>query len=355
MATLVEISKRGPRLTPEQKAEQKRNRTQARVGLASNVLGLSAGAAATGAALRDPRFGEKGAGKFANKIYAAGKRIPQPIARLTRNVGPKGAAALAGGALALQAGNVGGDVVANRVLARSAKQGQKPVKKGLNLGKLVGTGKVTRTTHSADEMREFFDAAGKGRSVDNTGGWAVRTGGRFRGSGQFHFDDGENFLKVPARVSRRVGGGLTPAGKAVYVGGPAAAATGGAVVANNKRKVKKNDGSWTEIYVSKADHTGGHGSIEKAYRRYDPEADRQRRLGLVAGTGAGGGLLLGGAAAKNYTARLKDLQDKKVRGIAAKHGRGKHALLLTGGALASGGLGAAAYRRGLSERNNPWN
>lgn len=244
MTTLVEISKRGPRLTPEQKAEQKRNRTQARVGLASNALGLTAGAAATGAALRDERF-EHG-GRVAQRLFKIGQKIPKPIQRLNDKLGTKGKAALAGGALALQAGNIGGDVVANRVLARNA---------------------------------------------------------------------------APA-----------------------------------PGKVKKSDGEWMlDAYISKADHTEGHGSIEKAHRRFDPEADRQRRLGLAAGAGAGGGLLLGGAAARQYTTKVHGEDTKRLKGIAVKPLKGKKALLLTGGALASGGLGAAAYRKGLSERNNPWN
>jgi len=249
MTALSEIAKRGPRLTPEQKAEQKKQRTQARVGLGSNVLGLTAGGAATAAALRDPRFGAEGAGKTANWIARQGDRIPQPIARLTRNFTPKKAALLAGGALALQAGNVGGDVVANRVLARSAKQPVAPTK-----------------------VKKDFSME-----------------------------------------------------------------------------------SITDIYISDDDRTTGYGSIEKAYRRYDPEADRQRRLGLSAGAGAGGALVLGSAAASKYTRNVQLPSGEKVRGIAIKPRRGKAAALLTLGAVGSGVYGANAYRRGISERNNPWN
>lgn len=243
MTALSEINKRGPRLTPEQRAEQKKQRTQARVGLGSNVLGLTAGAAATGAALRDERLA--GGGRVAQRLYKIGQKIPKPIQRLNDKLGAKGKAALAGGALALQAGNMGGDVVANRVLARSA---------------------------------------------------------------------------------------AAPPGKV------------------------KKDESITDAYISKADHTTGHGSIEKAHRRYDPEADRQRRLGLAAGAGAGGAVVLGSTAARHFTTDVHHGEPKvKVKGIAVKPKGGKKALLLTGGAAASGGLGLTAYRRGLSERNNPWN
>jgi len=245
MVALSEIEKRGPRLTPEQKAEQKKNRLQARVGLGSNVLGLTAGAAATGAALRDERLA--GGGRIARGLHSVGSKIPKPIQRLNDRLGAKGKAALAGGALALQAGNMGGDVVANRVLARSA---------------------------------------------------------------------------------------APPPGK-----------------------VKKDmyDESFTDMFISPWDHTTGHGSIEKAYRRYDPEADRQRRLGLATGVGAGGAVVLGSTAARNFTTGVHTKEGTRLKGIAVKPKGGKKALLLTGGAALSGGGGLVAYRRGLSERNNPWN
>lgn len=95
--------------------EKKRRRRQAQVGLASNVIGLGAGAAGTAAALRDDRF--KDGGKVARKIHAVGQKIPKPISSKGGKVG----AALAGGALGLQVANLAGDAVANRVLAREAK------------------------------------------------------------------------------------------------------------------------------------------------------------------------------------------------------------------------------------------
>lgn len=319
MATLVEINKRGPRLTPEQKAEQKRQRTQARVGLGSNVLGLTAGTVATAGALRDPRLA--GGGKISRGLHAVGNKIPKPITNLSDKwvtTAPKKAALLAGGALALQAGNMGGDVVANRVLARSAQQGQKPVKK--SAGKVAGAAAATSAAGAA------------GAATLKKIGEGARAG-------------------VQAEKKKR--SWLVPAA----VVGSATAGGGGALVLSRRRNkdVEKADGEYMlDAYISKADHTAGHGSIEKAYRRYDPEADRQRRLGLASGAGVGGAAVLGSMAAKKYTTKLAHDGNKAI-GIAVKPKHGKGAVLLTGGALASGGLGAAAYRRGLSERNNPWN
>jgi hypothetical protein len=103
-------------ITKAMTKEQKSHRTQARVGLASNIVGLAAGVGGTAAALREDRFKE--GGKLAKKIYATGQKIPSPIS------GKKGRAGamLAGGALGLQVANIAGDAVANRVLARSAKK-----------------------------------------------------------------------------------------------------------------------------------------------------------------------------------------------------------------------------------------
>src|SRR5690242_5476191 len=92
--------------------QEKRERTQARVGLASNVVGITAGAAGLGAAMRDDRL--KG-----TKIFDAADKAQKTI-KATRLGGkyytlvkkPKVAAGLAGGAVALQAANLGGDFVA---------------------------------------------------------------------------------------------------------------------------------------------------------------------------------------------------------------------------------------------------
>ena len=97
--------------------EQKRQRTEARVGLASNYLGLAAGSAGTVAAAR-------------NKALRRGGRTVEHAGPVTSRVGrmlksPKARGKLylagAGGALGLQVANVGGDVVANRVLGRASK------------------------------------------------------------------------------------------------------------------------------------------------------------------------------------------------------------------------------------------
>lgn len=120
-----EISKA---LTEEQK------RTQARVGLATNIVGLAAGAAGTKAAYDEFRSHKP------KKAKAPSARVPAHDAKLPgrpasgaklkyRKVtgwASKHPRKVAGAALALQVTNVVGDAVANRVLAReSSKKVQK--------------------------------------------------------------------------------------------------------------------------------------------------------------------------------------------------------------------------------------
>lgn len=104
------------------------------------------------------------------------------------------------------------------------------------------------------------------------------------------------------------------------------------------------------------------GTLAKAARRFDPEADRQRRLGLYAGVGIGGGAVAGHAAhghLKDLVERDSKTGERLVR-IPAKakvlqRGKTRTGLALAGLAALSGGGGVAAYRRGVSERNQPWN
>lgn len=95
--------------------EKQRRKKQAQIGLASNVVGIGAGLAALGAAAKDDRF--KAGGKVGRAYWRLGQKLPT----ITPKTGAAGAA-VATGALGLQMANVGGDMVANRVLNREAKK-----------------------------------------------------------------------------------------------------------------------------------------------------------------------------------------------------------------------------------------
>lgn len=122
------------RLTPEER--ERRERMQARVGLASNTLGIAAGVAATGEALT--RDDLEHAGRTGRFIRRVGEKIPSPIRdRARRN--PKLAGKLALGAIALQGANLGGDLVARTVLERGAKKPERS--KSVDMGNSASVGK----------------------------------------------------------------------------------------------------------------------------------------------------------------------------------------------------------------------
>lgn len=106
--------------SPDLSTQKKREQTQARVGLASNVVGIGAGLAGTVEATN--RFREVRRVKRGVKVAA---KVPSKFKT-------KYAVGLAGAGLGLQAANLAGDAVANRVLARSAKADPKRVAKSKN-------------------------------------------------------------------------------------------------------------------------------------------------------------------------------------------------------------------------------
>lgn len=154
---------------------KKRERTEARIGLGSNILGLTAGAAATAAAARNPALRKptpSNAGPLSRRM-ARYVKSPSGRGRLIR--------AGAAGALGLQVANTAGDVVANRVLARESKIGKEdamPLIEQTFVSKAetapvtgVGTNIEKRYYDSeADRQRRLGAAAGL------LGGTAVVTG-----------------------------------------------------------------------------------------------------------------------------------------------------------------------------------
>jgi hypothetical protein len=149
-------------------ARKKRERTEARIGLATNIVGIGAGIAATPPAVK--AVGEKHRELKGKKAATGPKhrghgRIAElkPIAA-ARKAGstPKGALAIAGGAAGLQVGNLGGDFVANRVLSRSAKKDPN-VKGGTATAVRVTREKVKDIHKSAKDIPEAAQSPKKGK------------------------------------------------------------------------------------------------------------------------------------------------------------------------------------------------
>lgn len=118
---------------------KKTERRQAQVGLASNVLGLGAGLAGTKDAYEYHRK--------VRKVPKGGMLVEKPKMISGKTKG------WAGALLGLQVANVAGDAVANRVLARSAKNDKKVKKSNDNLN--VGTkGKLILVGHAEKQARK---------------------------------------------------------------------------------------------------------------------------------------------------------------------------------------------------------
>ena len=98
---------------------EKQKRREARIGLASNVVGTTAGIAATGAAYKGLKTAIDTGGASDYKPRHAAP--PAKLGKLTK-LRAKHAIPFAAGALTLQVANNLGDVVAAKVLARESKK-----------------------------------------------------------------------------------------------------------------------------------------------------------------------------------------------------------------------------------------
>lgn len=94
--------------------------------------------------------------------------------------------------------------------------------------------------------------------------------------------------------------------------------------------------------------------VAKAYRRFDPEADRQRRIGAAQGVLTGTALVTGDRATRSLTTEVSN-RGARVPGVALRRGASKKRALAWGAASVASGAGAvAAHRHGVSQRNQPW-
>ena len=359
--------------------KEDRKRRQLEIGLANNATGAVAGTLATVGAYRAVRRAEAPSTR-------AGKWAVRQMSRA--KVSPKRALVAAGvGNIALQAGNGLLDAQSAGYFARErAKMGSASKSLGGSMfGQVNGHGVSlvskavpvpgTRTVaamtddtlrrfqrHSARAAQQAAKPARQAaaRRASTPAALRARQDAAVAGprGGVAAMERGaESAIARNARVARGdryraagVGGKLKMAGQDAWngsstrtkaiAGGSLAATAGGAYAFSGRKS-------------SSSPELDPFTGLAKA-RRFDPEADRQRRTGLYAGAGLGGAAVAGQQAAHAGAGLLRG-PGKKVVGVGFKNvkTRGRAgALVATSAAL--GTLGVAAYRRGISERNQPW-
>lgn len=338
---------------------ERRERTQARVGLASNALGITAGGAALVATSRNPALRDpspRNAGPVTGRVARA-LRLSDPRARRLVRAG-------AAGALGLQAANLAGDVVANRVLAResgfekrddrfladyrlrispAAEVGYQRLRRernrrdalaGVSAGGALGAGALT-----AALLRRKPVLAGI--AAGSTVAGAVSAGGYLTDRRRLE----SKMEQIRAKAREREGLGVYGVGR---------------LVPGSRRSVEQSvsdASSPVRVSGNGVNLDGRPGPERIGKRNFDAEADRQRRLGLYAGLGVGGGLVLGDAARRRLNIQGSRLKSggRRVRFDVPASRKGKAALAaLALGSAAGVGGGVGAYRLGVSERNNPW-
>lgn len=290
-------------------------RTQARVGLASNILGITAGAAALGTAVKNPAL-RKPSAENAGPVT---RRVLHKIKS------PRGKAALiaggAGGAIALQAANLGGDFVSNRVLSREAK-----MSKSIEQSIVSKSDDVDRGTGIGMNLEKAW----KGEPGDKR-------------NTKYATSSLVGGVVVPG-----IGAALGPIGYGMYRSGEESEIRRNASIKRRKAAIAAKK--------KKSQH------VEK--RNFNAESDRQRRLGTYAGVGIGTGVVAGAAAGRGLSVKGLDREKGRlvsVRGPVGELGAPvmtKKWLSRRGGlaalAAVSAGGGIAAYKRGISERNRSY-
>lgn len=351
---------------------------QARVGLASNFIGIAAGTAATAAALRNPalrRPGSSSPGPVTGRALRAASGRQGRVARVLGT--PRGRAALiaagAGGALGLQVANLGGDLVANRVLSRESKIGKSGVdeKKGEAVRKSIeqsvvskaGTGPVTGhgtsldVTYGKRDSSKWIQGSEEGKAVQRAvlrdkRRWAYYGGGDAATLGALGLGFGA--LKAKPGMGRKA-----------LIGGAIASGIGGLGLgqAANVRDYKVANRAREEYGFPKRSRWAGKQVVGKRY--YSAESDRQRRMGAAAGLLGGTAIVTGAAAGRGLVGSrgINPKGEGRVAGAslgylipkgasAKKVLRGRAALAATSAVTGVGGV--AAYKHGISQRNRSW-
>jgi len=340
---------------------------QKNVALATNTAGAAAGPAAIWMAVRQAK-GKRGgmprqaveAVESKTKPTTRTGRAARATGKLLRN--PKAIAAGGAAAIGAQVANTSGDVIAARFLAEDKKKSKESaMSKSLShKDKAVVAGATAATGTAGYFAGSMFDRPFGAPPRNKNKRMSARQAAQFGSAmgGRNMADMLAAGYKAKAKEAPRQLGRKAMRNKyGVALG--LAAGTGGALSAFDTVKGTPVKKSIEQSVVSKSDPVSitGHGQSLVAKRNFNAEADRQRRLGLYTGAGLGAGLVMGDAARRRAPIKAVELKDGTKRKIVdlprGKRGRLTLAALAAGSAASTVG-GVAAYRRGISERNNAY-
>jgi len=278
---------------------EKREQLQARVGLASNILGLAAGGAALVAAAKNPALRNpvlEHAGPVTGKLAP---HLKEPMRGHLIRAG-------AAGALGLQGANIAGDVVANRVLSREANKEKKTM--------------GARTVEASKSIEQSL--VSKSVEVRVTGrGVNLSKATTMADLDDYRLYDDKNFRTV--------------------------------VQAGRLRQLRED---YQSAKALNADLKNGEKIVVKRY--FDAEDERQRRLGLYTGAGVVGGLASGLYAGQGLKfERVKEGKDAVTRRgvkVTAPAGSAKKKAAAAAASLGLLTGSALLHRHSVSDRNQRW-
>jgi Putative phage serine protease XkdF len=184
------------------KDRAKKNKRQAQVGLAGNVIGLTAGGAALMAAGKDKRLNN--AGRLGAAIQAPYKLTSKTnVGRRWANFAskPKVAGSLALGAVGLQALNTAGDVVGNRVLNREAKKPVDP---------LITVDTKKDQIHIKKALDDIIDARRRGiintdTAIQMSSELVEKVAGTLNGDAKTIHEEAKALVPMPTDMPKKMG------------------------------------------------------------------------------------------------------------------------------------------------------
>jgi hypothetical protein len=273
----------------------------------------------------------------------------------------------------LEVAGLGGELMATHILHGDAKQ-QKVVKSmsRMNLDPKNGKGRriVVENAESAEENKEensvpvtrkkllaMADDVKNGASMKSEARKESAVGKASQKSldrrnrsilDSSSYPVGAAVMGVGAPVGAALEGMRNPKHLALAAAG--GAATGVGLTAAGRKRFKE------KVFQLKS--TRGTGVVDKA-RYFDPEADRQRRVGMYSGVLGGGAVAAGSTAyqmGRGHSEFERLAADKENKIPARYKVKGTKGSLIAGGTAAGlAGLAAATYKHGISRRNQPWN